>query len=243
MNSSPPRSSRRRFDRRFPINRVAIAILLVALPLALAACTPAPALIRHTVVLPASDLVTRDQWEYYRYCTSSCFSSYREHSAPPGRLLVGADNFFEPGSGPFPSIVKLDYAYRGAVRFNLAEFRNLKQVVVERASINWTIDSALVRTGNGDPSGVASGPDVTNCVGALMEGKQSPFTEGAFLPAYPYRSGKGDVTDLVQDWVMNGVTNWGFVLVGLDESYSRNNAACLNAISNITLTLTYLIPA
>lgn len=226
---------------RFRANRAMMALLLIVLPLGLSACAPATApRIHATATLGATEFTTHDHYELYNYDSGFCsFISDTERFAPAGTVLVGADNFFKGDSGPFACIHKLDYAYRGGVRFNLSEFRSFAGIIVEKATLHWRIDSAAVRDASGNPSGVPNGPDVTNCVGALMESKQSIFTQGSFLPAYPYRSGQGDVTDLVQDWVVRGDPNWGFVLVGLNESYSRNNAACVNVISHLTLTLTY----
>jgi hypothetical protein len=218
------------------------ALLLGMLSLGLAACTvpSAPARPKITASLGASDLVTRFHYERYKYDSGGCpFFGPLGFPVQAGTVLVGAANHFEGGSGPFPCILKDDSAYRGGVRFNLAELRSYQGIVIEKATISWTIDRALVRNENGGGSGVASGPDVSNCVGALMEGTKSPFTQGEFLPGLPYRNGRGDVTSIVQSWVMNGDPNWGFVLVGLDESYSRNNAACLNTLSNFKLTIIY----
>jgi hypothetical protein len=216
--------------------------LMILLPL-LAACSVPVSLPlrRYTVTLSPSDLSNHYWNDFYKYETIGCgFHSTRLTSPPAGRLLVGADNDFEGGSGPLPCIRKDDLAYRGGVRFDVSGYRNLKRKVVEKATLSWTVESATVRDAAGNRRGVASGPDVTNCVGALLESKKSIFTEGEFLPGYPYRSGQGDVTSLVTSWIVNGDPNYGFVLVGLDESYSRNDAACLNTIGNLKLTITYL---
>ncbi len=224
--------------RRTPrANRLVLTLLVVLVPLGLAACTPAMTpRIHATATLGAADVVTHDHYDQYSYrpALGSCpYGADTERSVPAGTLLVGWDNSFDAGSQPFPCISKLDYAYRGGVRFDLSELQGFAGIIIETATLSWQIDSAIVRDASGNPTGAA------NCVGALMESTQSIFTQGAFLPALPYQGGQGDVTGLVQSWVMNGDPNFGFVLVGLNESYNRTNAACVNVLSHFTLTITY----
>jgi hypothetical protein len=241
MDATRQRLAQRGRDAR-PRRQALSALLLLLIPLSLAACSVPAAQLRPkiTASIGAADIVTRYHYDFYNYNSGDCdFTIDHVYSAPADGLLVGFDNFFKPDSGIFACITKHDYAYRGAVRFNLAEFRSYAGIVIEKATLSWTTDHAIVRGVDGGARGVASGPDVTNCVGGLMEGLQSPLSQGTFLPAVAYRSGQGDVTGLVQSWVMNGDPNWGFVLVGPNESYNRNNGACLNTLSHFTLTLTY----
>jgi hypothetical protein len=236
----PARRWRRR--NRSRAHRPAFGLLLLLIPLSLAACSVPAAQLRPkiTASLGAADIVTRYHNDFYHYESGDCdFTANHVSSAPVNGALVGFDNFYKPDSGIFACITKDDDAYRAGVRFNLAEFSHYAGIIVEKATLSWTIDHAMVRGADGGPRGVAGGSDVTNCVGALMEGLQSPFSQGVFLPAVAYRSGQGDVTSLVQSWIMNGDPNWGFVLVGPNESYSRNNGACLNTLSHFILTLTY----
>ena len=229
------------FKRHLRMSRTAFALLLVLPPLGLAACTvPAAApRIHATATLSASDFITRNHYEEYRYDADIgyCqFPPYPSLIVPPGTVLVGSDNYFRDNS---LCIENYDWAYRAGVRFDLSELRSYAGIIVEKATFSWKIDYAKVEDAGGGFTGVRSGSDVTNCVGALMESKQNLFRQGSFLPGIPYRPGQGDVTGLVQSWVMNGDPNLGFVLVGLNESYSRNNAACVNVISHLTLTINY----
>jgi len=239
-------SSWRRFHWRLParhfrINRALMALLLIASPIALAACT-APAVtprIHATATLGASDFITRNHYDEYHYDgdLGYCqFPPYPSLIVPSESVLVGSDNYFRDNTF---CIEKYDWAYRAGVRFDLSELRSYAGIIIEKATLSWKIDYAKVEDSNGGYTGVRSGSDVTNCVGALMESKQNLFRKGSFLPGIPYRKGQGDVTSLVQSWVMNGDPNLGFVLVGLNESYSRNNAACVNVISHLTLTINY----
>ncbi|MGI8476927.1 MAG: hypothetical protein ACR2OO_11215, partial [Thermomicrobiales bacterium] len=109
------------------------------------------------------------------------------------------------------------------------------------AVLSWKVERSIVRNAAGiGNSSVASGPNVANCVGALMESTGNISKQGAFLPGIPYRKGQGDVTSLVTSWIVNGDPNYGFVLKGRDETYSRNNAACISILANPRLTITYL---
>lgn len=217
-------------------------LLAVVLPLLLAACTPGAPLSRTTVTLIPSDVVNHYFRDRYRYNGGGCpFSGPDMPISPPaGRMAVGADNSFDGGTDPFPCITKEDYGYRGGVRFNVSGIQRLDRKVIEKAVLSWTIESSIVRDADGNASGVASGRDVTNCVDELLESSRSIQTEGAFLPGRPYRSGQGDVTGLVTSWIVNGDPNFGFVLIGVDESNSRNSAACVSIVKNLKLTITYL---
>jgi hypothetical protein len=239
----PTQSGRRRIW-------TARAALVLLPPLLLAACTvpAAPALRRGTADFSPADL-SNHYWIDTYVSTSNflnncaLFPVHDQTRRPPaGRLLVGADNHFDPGTNPFPCILKNDWAYRGGVRFDLSTLVAMKRIVIEKAVLTWTIESAVVRDGDGHRRGVASGPDATNCVDAVLESTRSIFSEGDFLPGLSLRAGQGDVTSLVTTWVVDKARNFGFVLVGLDESYSRNNAACLNTIGNLSLHIDFLAP-
>jgi hypothetical protein len=104
--------------------------------------------------------------------------------------------------------------------------------VIEKAVLTCTVEEAIVKNNAGNPRGVPTGPNATNCVGPVLESSRNIFTGGgSYLPGYSHRVGQGDVTGLVTTWVVNQEPNHGFVLVGLDESFPRNNAACINYIT------------
>ena len=218
-----------------------MALLLIALPLGLAACTvpAAPALKRGVADFSSTDLSNTYHYEQYRY-DGGVFCGFYQYAslykAPPNRLVVGYNNVFQPGSGPFPCIFKIDHAYRGGVRFDLSSLVSMKQIVIEKAVLTWTIERAYVSDSSGNPRGSKS------CVGAVLESSQNIFTQGAFLPGRSLRIGPGDVTSLVTTWIVDKQPNFGFVLVGLDESYPRNNAECVNIIKDLHLHIDFLIP-
>jgi hypothetical protein len=41
-------------------------------------------------------------------------------------LEGGRNNIYQPGTDPFPCIVKIDHSYRGGVRFNLSSLVAMK---------------------------------------------------------------------------------------------------------------------
>lgn len=237
-----------RFSRRGAGTRVrgfaTLAALAVGLPLLLTACAaPIELPLRsRTVTLAPSSFDT--QWYndvYLSYFGPCTFLNFGAADAPAGQIMVGYINDErDVDSGPFYCYRKNDYAYRAGVVFDIRPIQALNRKVVQSATIGWRIRTALVKSGSGATRGIASGPDATNCVGKLLESTTNITKRGKFLPGIDYRGGSGDVTSLVTSWIVNGNPNYGFVLVGKDEGYSRDNAACLNTISNITLTITYL---
>jgi hypothetical protein len=186
------------------------------------------------------------QWQTYFYDGFVCGHPLRVDPAPPpaGSLLVGYDDLFHPDSGPFACIAKLDAAYRGGFRFDLSALTGLRPIVIEKATLTWTIERSLDRSSDGSGVGWRSGAGATNCLGALLESKRSIFVDG-FLPgnflanAFDQRGGV-DVTEQVTRWILNGAPNNGFVLKGQNERFGRDNAACMSIVGALRLHITYL---
>lgn len=229
------------------LSHAVLASFAVLLPLVLAACSvpAAPPLRQGTADFSGGELAVhynRDEYLYNGGVFCPFYGKATRRFPTPNRLLVGYENVFLPGTDPFPCITKIDLSYRGGVRFDLSTLTAYKRIVIEKATLRWTIESAVVKDGSGNPRGIPGGTNATNCVGAVLESKGSIFTEGAYLPGYSLRVGQGDVTSLVTSWVVDKQRNDGFVLVGRDESYQRDNSACLNTIRDVSLHIRFLAP-
>jgi hypothetical protein len=221
-------------------NRMTIAALLVLLPIVLAACTPAPPRPRVTRTLAAADVANHYRYDVVVSTWPGCSTNapgggeFEPISEPPsGTAVVGFDNFYrEVGL----CSTKLDYIHRAGVRFDLGSIRSLKGAFLERATLTWTVQTTDARGIGGAPR--RGGP---GCQIGVFLSNGDIHADGPFLPGTgPIRTGPGDVTYRVRDWLLGVAPNRGFVLTGPDEGFQENNAACLVELTDLTLELTYL---
>lgn len=236
-------NSRRNWTRRWPV-------LLLLLPLALAACTPSPPFrFRGTFTLsPSADDISF--WYHYESdntdplgtCGVGVFGT-KPPDLASGQALVGFSNSYDPGTQPLPCEESLSEVYRGVVRFDLSSVRKIKGVVVESANFNYRVVSSVFCSS----AGGRCVTDRRNCVSEVLAATVDVRGRGSVPGDVPagdsYRFGSGgDVSSLVRDWVTGARPNFGFVLKGPDETYATNNAACYSTLSGFTLTVKVIAP-
>ena len=171
-----------------------------------------------------------------------CFS---QGSPPPspfspgsGQILVGFDDFFEPGTDPFPCNDIRVANFRGGVKFDLSRFK-----VITTASLRFNAQRSVSRQ-NGETTSQSPPASVATRLG-LSTG---PFTSAmpdddeVTLPSTPNID--IGVTSQVRHWMDNDHPNHGFVIWGPREPPSHSsppedNNAKLTWYGDIVLRVLY----
>lgn len=128
-------------------------------------------------------------------------------AAIPGDILVGFDNFFRPGSGPFPCDDFRARVFLGAVQFDVSKFDD-----IGTASLTFNVVGSVQRAGG---QNIGSSPPASHAttLGMAKSPSSTQFDQEVALPA-----GSGQmrvwVTGQVRDWVDNVHPNFGFVFAG-----------------------------
>lgn len=128
--------------------------------------------------------------------------------AGPGEAMVGFDDYYDPGTNPFPCSTSRMATYRSVVVFDLSQF---DQVV--SGDLMFNLASSATRE-NG--ATIRSTPGINSVATALGPGMESPFNNA--LP-YDYggdlgpgRTQKASVDTALSDWTTHVRPNFGFVL-------------------------------
>lgn len=238
MHSTSPRRARRRW-----------AAPLLLLPLLLAACTPS-APFRASAILtlsPATSDVTmwyhweQDSTDALGTCGLNVVGVGPPTTVSAGSTLVGFNNYYDPGTNPFPCRLSSDQVFRGVVRFDLSLIQKMKPDFVESAHFNYVISKSVHCSG-------AAGRCVTDrrsCVDealvATVDVRGKSHVPGDLPHGDSYGFGSsGDVTSVAREWINGTTRNFGFVLKGIDENYGTNNNSCYSVLSTFTLTVKVL---
>lgn len=216
------------------MRRLILALMLLATPVALSACVVAP-LREQTFTLQPSFLWT--SYRIDRVVTFPCSAPYATDPAPPaGTVWVG---FFHGFAENAVCSAKIDYVFRGSVIFDLSPITKFSRHVVKQAKFSFT-------GGSYDTEG--NGPDVgfITCVRDILQAEENPpdvhgLTPGTRVAGGSVGRNEVYVSATVQSWITGTSPNFGFVLVGADEGFPRDNAACRSQVNNFTLVVTALV--
>jgi hypothetical protein len=128
-------------------------------------------------------------------------------SAGAGRVLVGFDDFFRPGTDPFPCDDIRSIVFRGGVLFDVSQFDS----IVTADLLFDTVDS-VTRGGSG-PAGPPPNSQATTLGMATQAFTNTMlFDNEASLPPGPAIN--VGVSGQVRDWVLKNRPNFGFVVAG-----------------------------
>lgn len=215
-----------------------IHLPLLLLTAALSACT-SPVTLKTITLKPVNMAIgTSGAQGSSGYCFSSGDIPPVAFSPGSGQVMVGFDDYFAPGTEPFPCDDIRWANFRAGVLFDLSPFDNLAI-----ATLKFDTASSVER----DPSGTrGTSPGksfaTTLGVGTAPFSSQMPDTNEAVLPAGPAISIV--VGGQVHDWVANGVANHGFVIWGPRDHINvsnppKNNNAALSFFQNFALEVVY----
>lgn len=184
------------------------------------------------------------EWENATYCfyTRGLGPSF----SPSGsQILVGFEDFWDPGTDPFPCWEKIDHAYRTAIKFDMGPLAGKK------------IWSATLSFTNQQTVATMFGPPAT-CLTEMMYGtgdwsSAKDLIDGESYLDFPIGTGvnvnnskvhisnsnsyKIDVSDAVRAWVTGSRPNFGFVFRGPRENYAKDNDKCGSFFGNVTLAV------
>jgi hypothetical protein len=171
-----------------------------------------------------------------------CFSAGNPPPSPfsagAGEVLVGFDDYFKPGSNPFPCDDIRVAVFRGGVRFDVSQFDSIVS-----ADFIFDVSRSISRTGGGETVGTVPGKSFATVLGLATQ----PFTS-----AMPYDDEASMPTDSsidlavatqVRSWVDKSHGNFGFVIAGPRDfnpsSPAEDNDASLSFYRDFKLRIIY----
>jgi hypothetical protein len=170
-------------------------------------------------------------------CLSEADPPLSSFSAGAGQALVGFDNFFKPGTQPFPCDDFRAQVFRSAVVFDLKKFDSITS-----ADLLFDTQKSIVRS-NGETTGSSPPKSFATVLGMVTSQSNGiQFDNDVPLPAGP--SFSIGVSSQVRDWVDNSHSNLGFSLTGptglVDHNnIPENNDAKLSWYGNFRLRIVY----
>jgi hypothetical protein len=172
------------------------------------------------------------------WCLSAGKPPPTSFSPGAGRAMVGFDDFFDPGSDPYPCDDIRAVNFQAGILFDVSQFDS----IVTADLLFDTVDS-VVRTG-GETIGTTTPTSHATTLGVGTQAFTSalPFDNDALLPAGPNLN--IGVTSQVRDWVDGTRSNFGFVVAGprgpiSKSSPPKDNDAKVSWYSNFRLRVTY----
>ena len=214
----------------------------VALVLPLASCDPKVPPERFvTRSATVSLLPMQQKWfhstEYLKskaiYCDFDDSGLAPDPPGGEGRVSVGYEHSWDPGTKPFPCSRLLNHMHRGAVLFDIGEVqKRAPRVFVDAATLKFR---KFPRTGRfGCDDRVLSA--TVDWTARPEDGPLPPAEERYKMPVPADETaaclGSGgkcvvDVKSIVNDWAHETVPNHGFVLAGENENYTeKDNESC-----------------
>jgi hypothetical protein len=157
-----------------------------------------------------------------------------------GEVKVGFDDFFRPGTDPFPCDDIRNAIFRGGVRFDLSQFDEI-------VSANLLFDTArsISRTGGGPI--INETPPISHATTLAMATQaftsQMLADNEVILPGGP--SINIGVTSQARDWVSKSRNNFGFVIFGPRgpvsgmSSMLRDNDVAVSVYGNFRLRIVF----
>lgn len=174
------------------------------------------------------------------YCLSAGQIPPSGFSPGPGQVMVGFDDFFRPGSDPFPCDDLRALVFRAGVMFDLTAFDRVSIV-----TLKFDTASSIDRS-NGETIGRLPGRSFATTLGVGTQPFSSTFPDDneVNLPSGPTAVVEVDVSAHVSDWVTKVRPNFGFVISGprglVDPGNPpKDNDAQLSFYQNFRLTVIY----
>jgi hypothetical protein len=175
------------------------------------------------------------------WCSIITYGLGPSFSAGDGQTLSGFEDFFDPGSGPFPCVVHSDDIYRGVVAFDLSQFNTIVS-----ADLKFTVDASVT---GAPPNFVGQNPAACNAttLGMASASDLRSFDNPVSLPPCGPSLDVG-VSDQVRQWIAPPPAtplhpNFGFVIAGpklsLPDNLPDDNNTNVTWYGNFQLTVLY----
>ena len=165
-------------------------------------------------------------YDWNTYCGLSTIGQAPVPFAEPGEMGVGLENYFDPGSGPFPCQEKHDLAYFGVVRFDVA---GLKNVVTAKLNFSWKWTSMT-----------GPGTSANSAARRLWLVKGDPWW--VVEPLLDLSPGDHvfsiEVSSVVRDWISGAKPNLGLSITG-DTSFAESNDVWISRYTDFQLDVLY----
>jgi hypothetical protein len=171
------------------------------------------------------------------WCLSAGHPPPTTFAPGPGQVMVGFDDFFRRGSGPFPCHDIRAQNFRAGVLFDLSQFDS---IVV--ATLTFDTATSVSRSVGGTSTSPVRSVATTLGVGTQAFSSAMPDDNQASLPPGPQVTIA--VAGQVRDWVDKTRPNFGFVVFGPRDSVDsgnppRDNDAQLSWYQNFRLEVAY----
>lgn len=211
---------------------------VVLAPLVLGGCPPGPTL--RTLDLTPVNLSTGTSGAAGAegWCVSAGSVPPTTFSPGRGQVIVGFDDYFQPGAQPFPCNHLRDDVFRAGVQFDLSQF---KKVGIATLSFDTV---ASVSRANGETVGTSPPTSFATTLGVGTQPFSAAFpdTNEVSLPAGPTVS--VGVGSQVSAWVTNPASNFGFVIWGPRGPVNlsnppEDNDAQVSTYQNFHLSVVY----
>jgi hypothetical protein len=172
------------------------------------------------------------------FCLSAGNPPPSSFSPGNGQVLVGFDDFFKPGSDPFPCNDVRDTIFRAGVQFDVSRFDS-----IVGANFLFDTDSSIDRSG-GETTGQNPPKSVATTIGLGTQAFSAAFPDDdeASLPAGPNID--VGMSSQVREWITKAHSNHGFVIWGPRPPIGpgtppEDNDAQLSFYSNFRLRIVY----
>jgi hypothetical protein len=169
--------------------------------------------------------VNNQAHRHYSFKCTSVDTSGTAFPAGPGAgiMRVGWENSWKQwGVGNFCHR-QLDFAYRSFITFDVGAFAQGK--IIRKATLYITRESTHYTDGT-----TATNADYPGHCASKLFKVLAPWSDSFNVQAELIgdgTAGEFDVTTIVRDWALKG-QNYGLMMIGLDESYKKNNEECIS---------------
>jgi len=183
------------------------------------------------------------------YCGLSVRGFAGSLNPPPGAVNVGYENYWDPGSDPFPCWEGEDTFWRAGLQFDQDVLKSYVQAhglvtATLRFRMTGSQFSCLARLDQATQDMTGWVPDAGGVIPSDGAGMNIPVGPLASINQWPFKESVDghfeiDVTSMVRPWVAYADSvGYGFVLVSGDESLPRNNVSCTSVYTDFQLALT-----